>query len=453
MPSMANPFSFVNPKGEKKLSREELLQALRTDIASELEAVQLYKAHANATDDKLVKKQLNAIADEEKDHIGELLGLIRRLDPSTDEHLKAGEKEVKDTESGSMIECGVDVSAASANGKPVRPPRSECAAAKAIRKAMKPVIEELGLKLQYDTKYEYDSSGTGKGEPDFHIRWDMPRVPRGSSDRYGWHPITNLRIDSEVDGKDRKKLAMSVISYRQGSPNTFEDDEYLVRANPDNLDDVLEKLERCVVMLRNAVDNRAPESHAMNEATLRHIRNSTVPPRQRRARYCKVFRMSERHLKRGRQYFFRVRSQEFTERKVHRCNIIMDTTGDAVVTCGCKDFKYRWERALVDDNSARVIHSNGNRAIHTNPESIPGICKHLFAASKYVPRRLWEEARARRSLALLARATGSREEPLPEGYSFAEEMRTANLPPSNAEAALAELRRAINGEKAAPKSE
>lgn len=93
MPSMADPFSFL-PPGKTKLDKDGLIQALRLDIASELEAMQLYEAHAGATDDTFVAQALRNIADEEKTHVGELTQLLRRLNEPVDKHLREGRKEV-----------------------------------------------------------------------------------------------------------------------------------------------------------------------------------------------------------------------------------------------------------------------------------------------------------------------------------------------------------------------
>lgn len=91
MPNFANPFQGnVN----KKISKEELIQAVRLDIAGELEAVFLYDAHAMATDDEVAKKVLCDIRDEEKAHVGELMTLLRHLDPAEAAHFAAGEAEV-----------------------------------------------------------------------------------------------------------------------------------------------------------------------------------------------------------------------------------------------------------------------------------------------------------------------------------------------------------------------
>lgn len=100
MPSFANPYQG---NVQKKITKEELVQALRLDIASELEAIFLYDAHVLASDDPLVKKVLSDIRDEEVEHIGELTALVRYLDPSVDGFLTEGMGEVAEM----MEELGI----------------------------------------------------------------------------------------------------------------------------------------------------------------------------------------------------------------------------------------------------------------------------------------------------------------------------------------------------------
>ncbi|WP_295295726.1 demethoxyubiquinone hydroxylase family protein [uncultured Brachyspira sp.] len=100
MPSFANPF---NANVERKISKEELIQAVRLDIAGELEAIYLYDAHYMATDDPVAKAVLADIRDEEKAHVGELMALLRHLDSKEAEHFASGEMEVKEM----MEELGI----------------------------------------------------------------------------------------------------------------------------------------------------------------------------------------------------------------------------------------------------------------------------------------------------------------------------------------------------------
>ncbi|ADQ07950.1 conserved hypothetical protein [Caldicellulosiruptor hydrothermalis 108] len=104
MPSFANPFQGnVN----RKMTKQELIQAIRLDIASELEAIFIYDAHVQATDNEVAKRVIADIRDEEKAHVGELMTLLRILDPEEAEHFLEGEEEVK-----SMLkELGIETEA------------------------------------------------------------------------------------------------------------------------------------------------------------------------------------------------------------------------------------------------------------------------------------------------------------------------------------------------------
>ncbi|ACM59548.1 hypothetical protein B0S90_0692 [Caldicellulosiruptor bescii] len=104
MPSFANPFQGnVN----RKMTKQELIQAIRLDIASELEAIFIYDAHVQATDDQVAKRVIANIRDEEKAHVGELMTLLRILDPEEAEHFLEGEEEVKNM----LRELGIETEA------------------------------------------------------------------------------------------------------------------------------------------------------------------------------------------------------------------------------------------------------------------------------------------------------------------------------------------------------
>jgi len=91
MVMMGDPFVGNVPK---KLSKDELIQALRVDIAGELEAIMAYDAHAYATDDQRAKTILYSIRDEERQHVGELIHLVEILDPQEAQFLAKGKQEV-----------------------------------------------------------------------------------------------------------------------------------------------------------------------------------------------------------------------------------------------------------------------------------------------------------------------------------------------------------------------
>jgi len=93
LPNFANPFTA---NVERKMSKEELIQAVRLDIGGELEAIYLYDAHVQATDDPAAKAVLSDIRDEERAHVGELMTLMRILDPREADLFLDGQKEVQE---------------------------------------------------------------------------------------------------------------------------------------------------------------------------------------------------------------------------------------------------------------------------------------------------------------------------------------------------------------------
>jgi len=80
----------------RKLSREEVMDALRLAIIAELDAINLYLQIARSVDDENVKKVFEDIAKEEKTHVGEFLALLKHFDREQVEELKAGAKEVEE---------------------------------------------------------------------------------------------------------------------------------------------------------------------------------------------------------------------------------------------------------------------------------------------------------------------------------------------------------------------
>ena len=108
MPAFANPFQGnVN----RKMSEEELIQAVRLNIAGELEAIYLYDAHVQATDNEIAKKVIADIRDEEKAHVGELMTLLRVLDPKEAELFASGEEEVREM----LEDLGISISSEEAS--------------------------------------------------------------------------------------------------------------------------------------------------------------------------------------------------------------------------------------------------------------------------------------------------------------------------------------------------
>jgi len=92
MPEFATPFSGMAK--DKKLTKEELIRAIRFMIAAEYEAVQLYMQLAESTDNELAREVLKDIADEERVHAGEFLRLLHELAPEEQKFYDKGAEEV-----------------------------------------------------------------------------------------------------------------------------------------------------------------------------------------------------------------------------------------------------------------------------------------------------------------------------------------------------------------------
>ena len=98
MPEFVNPFTGMVPG--RKMTDTELLRALRLDLSAEQEAIHLYLAHADATDNELARKVLQDVADEERVHAGEFQRLIKILAGDEESLLAEGAEEVNATAEG-----------------------------------------------------------------------------------------------------------------------------------------------------------------------------------------------------------------------------------------------------------------------------------------------------------------------------------------------------------------
>ncbi|MDY7232604.1 demethoxyubiquinone hydroxylase family protein [Hyalangium rubrum] len=78
-----NPFHSLVPR---KLSDSELARSIRLNIEAELDAINLYAAHIEATDNEEAKAILQHVMDEEREHAALFWQLIARLDPSQAHH-------------------------------------------------------------------------------------------------------------------------------------------------------------------------------------------------------------------------------------------------------------------------------------------------------------------------------------------------------------------------------
>lgn len=78
-----NPFTALVPR---KLTDTELARAMRLNLESEMDAINLYASHIDATDNEEAKAILHHVMDEEKEHASLFWELIARLDPDQARH-------------------------------------------------------------------------------------------------------------------------------------------------------------------------------------------------------------------------------------------------------------------------------------------------------------------------------------------------------------------------------
>lgn len=94
MPEFAHPFAGLTL--DRKITHEELIRAIRYSIAAEYEAIQLYMQLAESTDNEKAKAVLVDVANEEREHVGEFLRVLRELAPDEEEYYQKGSEEVEE---------------------------------------------------------------------------------------------------------------------------------------------------------------------------------------------------------------------------------------------------------------------------------------------------------------------------------------------------------------------
>ena len=94
MPEFGSTFSGLAK--DRKLTKSELVRAIRFLVAAEYEAVQMYMQLAESIDSKLAAEVLEDIANEERVHAGEFLRLLKELAPDEEKFYAEGAKEVEE---------------------------------------------------------------------------------------------------------------------------------------------------------------------------------------------------------------------------------------------------------------------------------------------------------------------------------------------------------------------
>jgi uncharacterized protein len=94
---------FTNPyvgTVRRKLSDSELAQAIRLDIAAELDAINLYQTHIESTDNDTARRMIQHIMDEEKQHMEEFTQILYMLDRRQAEFVRVGQREFAEEAGG-----------------------------------------------------------------------------------------------------------------------------------------------------------------------------------------------------------------------------------------------------------------------------------------------------------------------------------------------------------------
>lgn len=83
--------NFVtNLEGLNNFNKQALAQNTRLDIIGEIEAIIQYENHIASSNDAVVNQTLTDIVNEEKLHVGQLMGLLFYLDPISQTQFEKG---------------------------------------------------------------------------------------------------------------------------------------------------------------------------------------------------------------------------------------------------------------------------------------------------------------------------------------------------------------------------
>ncbi len=90
---------FTDPyagTARNKLQHSTLAQAIRIDMAAELDAINLYVTHMESTDDPIIKSIIEHIIEEEKEHLAEFEQMLFRLDQLQQQKVGKAQQEIEE---------------------------------------------------------------------------------------------------------------------------------------------------------------------------------------------------------------------------------------------------------------------------------------------------------------------------------------------------------------------
>lgn len=77
--NFTHPFPGISD--DRALEQEDMAKVLRLDAAAELDAINLYQAHIDAIADPEIRRVIESVQDDEKQHLAEFLTAVKKLDP------------------------------------------------------------------------------------------------------------------------------------------------------------------------------------------------------------------------------------------------------------------------------------------------------------------------------------------------------------------------------------
>lgn len=198
-----NPFVVMNP--ERRLTREELIKAVRLMISAEYEATQNYMQIAETNDDPLVKRVFTDIANEERVHAGEFLRLLNYLEPEESRFYKEGALEVE----AEMKKLGIKFSSEipekkesepSEQNKEVKTPEKE--SEKSIESK---IAEQMDQAIEMSLKSESKESKQEEKPAQIKDEKELEDKPEEIKAQIPAEKITDMPIEEKFEEKSELK--------------------------------------------------------------------------------------------------------------------------------------------------------------------------------------------------------------------------------------------------------
>lgn len=137
--------------------------------------------------------------------------------------------------------------------------------------------------------------------------------------------------------------------------------------------------------LKNLISNtKRVHPKIIENATEVNIFDIKIKSIQKKDVETLVFVASAHALTDGKNVFWNVIIELYPNQKHLNLYQLPDLATPCFVSCSCPYFTYFCEYAVTKAGSSSIEYSNGKRPVVRNKNSVPIICKHLIASSKFV---------------------------------------------------------------------